>query len=122
MPQDQDAPIRWTNALPSIPEFFASLSAGRSCPGRIAVTEESAALKLLTLTVALIIFVLARGLVAGAPQELTPAILATVISAVIVFIAGYGVLIVQPGDAGQQLARQWAVYFVYISGSRASFS
>ncbi len=104
----------WTEAVPSMQQFFARLRAIRICPSRIEDTEDGRALKMLTLAIAVIIFALARSLIAGGPTDPGPYLIAIIISAVIVFIAGYGALIVQPGEPGQLLARQWAAFFVYI--------
>lgn len=104
--------MKLEDLLPSFGRFREFLIGVRLCPDQIEDPEDKLSFNTLTLAISLLIFVLARDLVAGVNTDISANIAATVISTFIAFATGYAMVILYPNRQGLALARKWESFFV----------
>jgi hypothetical protein len=98
--------------LDSVNRFLQAWSIVRICPDRINAPRGHQSFNVLTLTVSLAIFVLARKSVAGSDTGVEAVVIATMISVMIVFMVGYVNLVLRPGPNSIDEAKKWGTFFV----------
>lgn len=96
----------------SIPRFLEAWRIVRVCPDKIDAPNERLSFNLFTLAVVLAIFVVARYSVAGAERSVASDLFATIISAFVIFVTGFFVLIVDNGPDAMVRVRKWGMFFV----------
>ena len=107
-------PVKFEDLIPSYKRFFESFHAVRICPRRIDASEETLSFNILTLAVAIVIFVIARSTTTADNDAIAPQLVAMAISALITFTCGYAVLIFAPAPDGIMLSKKWANFFVHV--------
>ena len=102
--------------LPSIDRFLEAWRTVRICPDRISAPHEKLSFNVLTLAVALAIFILARASIAGHGllDNITADLVATIISGFVVFVTGYVTLIWDSSKGGIEKARKWGTFFILV--------
>jgi hypothetical protein len=98
--------------LDSVNRFLQAWSIVRICPDRIDAPKGHQSFNVLTLTISLAIFVMARLSVAGSDTGVEAVVIATIISVMIVFMVGYVNLVLRPGPNSMDEARKWGTFFV----------
>src|SRR5256885_11486955 len=96
--------FKLADLIPSIDRFVQAWRIVRIWPDKISAPQEQLSFNVLTLAIALAIFVIARTTVAGAESGVEAHIAATIISAFIVFSTGYITLIFDSTDQGMEKA------------------
>jgi hypothetical protein len=106
--------IKINDLLPSIQKFLQTWRVVRICPTEIDAPNETLSFNVLTLTISVAIFLMARISVAGADTSLDVTVIATVVSVVIVFLTGYVVLVFDNSPTATDKARKWGAFFVML--------
>jgi len=96
----------------SIPRFFEAWRIVRVCPDRIDAPKEQLSFNVLTLAVVLVIFMIARSSVAGAERSVASDLFATAVSAVVIFVTGFVILIIDNGPDAMDRVHKWGMFFV----------
>jgi len=98
----------------SIPQFLEALSAVRICPEQIQAPKQLLAFNIPTLTISLAIFVLARMSIGGSSGDIDAVVIASLISATILFLTGFVILFIAPGPDAMENAKKWGAFFVML--------
>jgi hypothetical protein len=106
--------LKWTDLLPSVERFLQAWQIVRVCPDKINGSKEQISFNLLTLTVVLVVFILARNIVAGAEHSLASDLFSTVVSSVVVFACGFICLLQDSSENGLDRARKWGLFLVML--------
>lgn len=96
----------------SVNRFLEAWRIVRICPDRITAPKEQLSFNFLTLTIVLGIFILARYSVAGVERGVASDLFASVISAVVIFVTGFSILIIDSSPEAMVRARKWGMFFV----------
>jgi hypothetical protein len=96
----------------SVNRFLEAWRIVRICPDKITAPQEQLSFNVLTLTVVLGIFILARYSVAGVERGVASDLFASVISAVVIFVTGFSILIFDSSPEAMDRARKWGMFFV----------
>ena len=91
--------------------FLQAWQIVRICPNEINAPKEQLSFNILTLGIAVAIFMLARHTISGVDNDIPTDIFATVISSFIIFVSGYVSLIFYP-QGGLEGAYKWGTFFV----------
>jgi cytochrome c oxidase assembly factor CtaG len=102
------------NLRESIPKFLEALSIVRICPEQIEAPKQLLAFNVPTLTISLAIFVLARMSIGGSSGEIDAVIIASLISAAILFMTGFVILLIAPGPNAMENSKKWGAFFVML--------
>jgi hypothetical protein len=107
--------FRLDDLIPSIEKFLEGWKIVRVCPDKIVAPAGQLSFNVLALLVSLLLFMLARGTIAGNDiDEVGANLAATVISGFIAFVTGYVQLIWDSGDQALDRAKKWGMFFVYL--------
>ncbi|MFH1345374.1 MAG: hypothetical protein ABIL01_29845 [Pseudomonadota bacterium] len=101
-----------TDLTGSVNRFLEAWRIVRICPDRITAPQEQLSFNFLTLTVVLAIFILARYSVAGVERGIASDLFATIISAGVIFVTGFSILIIDSSPEAMVRARKWGMFFV----------
>jgi hypothetical protein len=102
----------WAKFSGSVPQFLEAFRIVRVCPEKIDAPSEQLSLNLTTLAVVLAIFVLARRSIAGADAGVASDMVGTIISASIMFVTGFVILIIDNSSDVMTRVRKWGMFFV----------
>jgi hypothetical protein len=102
----------WAKLGGSVLQFLEAFKIVRVCPEKIDAPNEQLSLNLTTLAVVLAIFVFARYSIAGADRGIASDMLGTIVSATIMFVTGFVILIVDNGSDAMTRVRKWGMFLV----------
>jgi hypothetical protein len=102
----------WAKLAGSVPQFLEVFRIVRLCPDEINAPDEKLSLNLTTLAIVLAIFVIARRSIAGASGGVASDMLGTVVSASVMFVTGFVILIIDNTSDVMTRVRKWGMFFV----------
>jgi hypothetical protein len=102
----------WAKLGGSVPQFLEAFRIVRVCPEKIDAPTEQLSLNLTTLAIVLVIFVLARHSIAGAETGVASDMFGTIVSASIMFVTGFVILIIDNTSDVMTRVRKWGMFFV----------
>jgi len=103
--------VNLTNLTNSTYRFLGAWSIVRMCPQKIEANEEQLSFNAATLAITLVIFMLARGTIAGANLSVLPSAIATFVSSFIIFATGFVALIFKSDKDWKQTVQKWGIFF-----------
>src|ERR1700692_2767219 len=102
------------NLQDSVSKFLEAFSVVRICPEQIEAPKQLLTFNPLTLSISLGIFVLARLSIGGSSTEIDAVMIASLISATILFLTGFVILIIAPGPNALENSKKWGAFFVML--------
>lgn len=102
----------WAKLGGSVLQFLETFKIVRVCPDKIDAPNEQLSLNATTLAVVLVIFVFARYSIAGADRGIAVDAIGTIVSAAIMFVTGFIILITDSGSDAMTRVRKWGMFFV----------
>jgi hypothetical protein len=102
----------WAKLGESVLQFLEAFRIVRVCPEKIDAPNEQISLNVTTLAVVLVIFVFARYSIAGADRGFAADMIGTIVSATIMFVTGFIILVMDNGSDAMIRVRKWGMFFV----------
>jgi hypothetical protein len=102
----------WAKLGGSVTQFLEAFRIVRVCPEKMDAPNEQLSLNLTTLAIVLAIFVLARRSIAGAETGVASDMFGTIVSASIMFVTGFVILIIDNASDVMTRVRKWGMFFV----------
>jgi hypothetical protein len=96
----------------SIVQFLEAFRIVRVCPEKIEAPDEKISLNVTTLVIVLLIFAFARYSIAGSDRGIASDLIGTLVSATVMFVTGFFVLVVDSGTDAMIRVRKWGMFFV----------
>jgi hypothetical protein len=96
----------------SVSDFLTTWAVVRICPHQIQAPPPPLSFNVLTAVISLGIFLLARRSVGGSDSQLDIAVVATIVSNLIVFGTGFVTLVIAPGPNAIDRSKKWGTFFV----------
>ncbi|KAH2808729.1 hypothetical protein KXV85_005854, partial [Aspergillus fumigatus] len=102
----------WTGLGVSVTQFLEVFRIVRICPDKIDAPNEQISLNVATLASVLLIFALARHIVAGADAGVAVSFIGTIVSAAVMFVTGFVILVRDSRSDAMVRVRKWGMFFV----------
>ena len=102
----------WAKLGDSVVQFLEVFRIVRVCPDKIDAPNERISLNVVTLAIVLVIFVFARHIIAGAETGLAADFVGTIVSAAVMFVTGFVVLVMDSRADAMVRVRKWGMFFV----------
>ncbi len=96
----------------SVLQFLEAFKIVRVCPEKIDAPNEQLSLNVTTLAIVLVIFVFARYSIAGADRGIASDMIGTIVSATIMFVTGFVILVMDNSSGAMIRVKKWGMFFV----------